>query len=93
VVFKIGTNDPLTFVSMAALLTFTALAACWRPARRASRVNPIPAMRTEQVGRGRWRGRGFGTAREPYARLTFGSSLEPKVPRYIAPGKFCNYMS
>jgi putative ABC transport system permease protein len=46
-VFEIGTTDPPTFASMAALLAFTALAACWLPARRASRVNPITAMRRE----------------------------------------------
>jgi putative ABC transport system permease protein len=41
------TADPLTFAGMAALLAFTALAACWLPARRASRVDPATAMRTE----------------------------------------------
>lgn len=46
-VFEIGTTDPLTFVGMAALLAFTALAACWLPARRASRADPVTAMRTE----------------------------------------------
>jgi ABC-type antimicrobial peptide transport system permease subunit len=46
-VFEIGTTDPLTFVGMAVLLAFTALAACWLPARRASRVDPVTAMRRE----------------------------------------------
>jgi len=46
-VFEIGTTDALTFVGMAALLAFTALAACWLPAHRATRVDPVAAMRTE----------------------------------------------
>jgi predicted permease len=46
-VFEIGTTDPPTFVATAALLAFTALIACWLPARRASRVDPLTAMRTE----------------------------------------------
>jgi predicted lysophospholipase L1 biosynthesis ABC-type transport system permease subunit len=44
-VFDIGTTDPPTFAAMAGLLAITALVACWLPARRASRVDPVTAMR------------------------------------------------
>jgi putative ABC transport system permease protein len=46
-VFEIGTTDPPTFVAVVALLALTALTACWLPARRASRVDPVTAMRRE----------------------------------------------
>jgi hypothetical protein len=40
-------TDPVTFAEVAALLTLIALAACWFPARRASRVDPITVLREE----------------------------------------------
>jgi putative ABC transport system permease protein len=40
-------NDPLTFVAVAVLFALVALAACYFPARRASRVDPIIALRYE----------------------------------------------
>jgi putative ABC transport system permease protein len=43
--FGVGPRDPLTFASAALLLAATALAACWAPARRASRVEPREALR------------------------------------------------
>jgi predicted permease len=46
-VFEVDTLDPLTFVSMVALLALTAIVACWLPARRASAVSPVRAMRVE----------------------------------------------
>jgi ABC-type lipoprotein release transport system permease subunit len=39
--------DPATFAGVSALLTVIAALACWIPARRASRVDPIVVLREE----------------------------------------------
>ncbi len=43
--FGISSFDPLTFVVMALALTAVTLLACWVPARRATRVDPMEALR------------------------------------------------
>jgi ABC-type antimicrobial peptide transport system permease subunit len=45
--FQTSSHDPLTFGITTILLAAVALAACLFPARRATRVNPIEALRTE----------------------------------------------
>jgi predicted permease len=45
--FGVTKWDPMVFVAVPAILTFVALVAVWLPARRASRVDPIIALRYE----------------------------------------------
>ena len=46
-VFGVPVRDPMTFAVVAGILTIVALAACVVPARKASRVDPLVALRTE----------------------------------------------
>jgi putative ABC transport system permease protein len=47
VVFGVTTQDPLTFLTLPVTVTLTTLLACFIPARRAARVNPVTTMRAD----------------------------------------------
>jgi putative ABC transport system permease protein len=45
--FDVSASDPLTFACVAFLLSLVALAACYLPARRAARIDPLTSLRRE----------------------------------------------
>jgi putative ABC transport system permease protein len=45
--FEVGTTDPVTFLAVTLFLSGSALLACYLPARRAARADPVTALRAE----------------------------------------------
>jgi ABC-type antimicrobial peptide transport system permease subunit len=47
ILYGVSNTDVVTFVSVPALLALVSVVACWIPARRATRVDPIEVLRAE----------------------------------------------
>jgi ABC-type antimicrobial peptide transport system permease subunit len=47
ILFEVSSTDPFAFALAPAILAFAALLATWIPARRATKISPMAALRTE----------------------------------------------
>jgi predicted permease len=47
ILYGVSAHDPLTYLSVMAMMAVVAFVACWAPARRAIKVDPLTALRTE----------------------------------------------
>ena len=47
ILYEVEPSDPLAVAGASGLLLLTALVACWRPARRAMKVNPVSLLREQ----------------------------------------------
>ena len=47
ILYGISAHDPLTYLCAIGLMTAVAFVACWVPARRAIKVDPLRALRTD----------------------------------------------
>jgi ABC-type lipoprotein release transport system permease subunit len=45
--FEVGARDPITYATVGVMLSLVALVACCIPAARATRIDPMMALRTE----------------------------------------------
>jgi putative ABC transport system permease protein len=45
--FDVGARDPITYATVGVMLALVAMLACYIPAARATRIDPVIALRTE----------------------------------------------
>jgi putative ABC transport system permease protein len=47
ILYEVEPSDPIAVAAVSALLLLTALVACWRPARRAMKIDPVSLLREQ----------------------------------------------